>query len=67
MTDKNTDWSEGLLKDLNDFSKWILFDDNVVVVTDKFPKAQFHYLVLPRKNIRSIFEVCNQIELKTDD
>lgn len=67
MTDKNTDWSEGLLKDLNDFSKWILFDENVVVVADKFPKAQFHYLVLPRKNIRSIFEVCNQIELKTDD
>lgn len=59
MTDKYTDWSKGLLKDLNDFSKWILFDENVVVVADKFPKAQFHYLVLPRKNIPSIFEVCN--------
>lgn len=59
MTDKYTDWSEGLLKDLNDFSKWILFDENVVVVADKFPKAKFHYLVCPRKNIPSIFEVCN--------
>lgn len=50
-------WSEGLLKDLNDSKQWILSNKNVVVIRDQFPKAKFHYLVLPRENISSIFDV----------
>lgn len=50
-------WSKGLLIDLSFPSKWILHSDNVVVIVDKYPKAKFHYLVLPRENIPSIFDV----------
>lgn len=43
--------------DLSFPSKWILHNDNVVVIADKFPKAKFHYLVLPKAVIPSIFDV----------
>lgn len=50
-------WSDGLLKELGDSKTWIIFNKYAVVIRDKFPKAKFHYLVLPRENISSIFEV----------
>lgn len=50
-------WSDGLLKDLGDTKAWIISNRSAVVIRDKFPKAKFHYLVLPRENISSIFEV----------
>lgn len=50
-------WSQGLLVDLSFPSEWILHNDNIVVIADKYPKAKFHYLVLPKANIPSIFDV----------
>ena len=33
----------------------ILFEtENVVVIQDKFPKAEQHYLIIPKKHIQSI-------------
>lgn len=42
---------------MKDASNWIISSDVAVVIEDKFPKAKFHYLVLPRENIRDIFQV----------
>jgi histidine triad (HIT) family protein len=35
----------------------ILFEtENVVVIPDKFPKAEQHYLIIPKKHIQSIMD-----------
>lgn len=39
-------------------SNWIISNDVAVVIEDKYPKAKYHFLVLPRENIRDIFQVC---------
>lgn len=57
-----THWSEGLLIDLSSPSKWILHNDDIVVIGDKYPKAKFHYLVLPRDHIPSIFDVSRSMD-----
>lgn len=50
-------WSQGLLMDLSNPRSWILQSNNTVVVKDKFPKAMYHFLVMPKEHIPSIFEV----------
>lgn len=50
-------WAFGLLDKMKDPSNWIISNDEIVVIADKFPKAKFHFLVLPRQNIPDIFEV----------
>lgn len=50
-------WSGGLLKSMEDPESIIKEDDKIVVIKDKYPKAQFHYLVLPKENIHSIWQV----------
>lgn len=50
-------WSLGLLTALKDSRNWIISSNEIVVISDKFPKAKFHFLVLPRKNIPTIFDV----------
>lgn len=54
---RNTHWSQGLLLDLSSPQNWLLSNEDVVVVHDRYPKAMYHFLVLPRVNIPSIFEV----------
>lgn len=50
-------WSLGLVNLLKDPSSWILSSKEAVVIADKFPKAKFHFLVLPRESIPTIFLV----------
>lgn len=50
-------WALGLLNNIKDPSNWIISNDEIVVIADKFPKARFHFLVLPRQDIPDIFEV----------
>ncbi|XP_055304751.1 aprataxin-like protein [Sitodiplosis mosellana] len=50
-------WSHGLLVELANPRGWILQSKNAVVIPDKFPKAMYHFLVLPKENIPSIFEL----------
>ncbi|VVD03177.1 unnamed protein product [Leptidea sinapis] len=50
-------WSLGLLESMNDPSSVYKETDKVVVIKDKYPKAKVHYLVLPRDNINSIYNL----------
>lgn len=54
---KKEHWSSGLLKTMKDPESKVIEDDKIVVITDKYPKAQFHYLILPKDNIPSIWHV----------
>ncbi|XP_011169808.1 aprataxin isoform X2 [Solenopsis invicta] len=54
---KEPHWSAGLLQAIEDPECKIREDDKIVVIKDKYPKAQFHYLVLPKENINSIWHV----------
>lgn len=57
MKIKMGSWSLGLVNLLKDPSNWIISSEDAVVIADKFPKAKFHFLVLPKQNIPTIFEV----------
>ncbi|XP_031627737.1 aprataxin-like protein [Contarinia nasturtii] len=54
---KMAGWSLGLLNSLKDKSQWIISNTDAIVISDKFPKAKFHFLVLPRENISNIFQL----------
>lgn len=54
---KNNHWSHGLLHSIEDPELKVLEDDQIIVIKDKFPKAKFHYLVLPKRDISSITKV----------
>ncbi|XP_070163151.1 aprataxin [Polyergus mexicanus] len=56
-TSKRNHWTAGLLKSMEDPECIIKKDDKIVVIKDKYPKAQFHYLVLPKEDILSIWQV----------
>ncbi|XP_071648549.1 aprataxin isoform X1 [Temnothorax longispinosus] len=50
-------WSAGLLKSIEDPECKVKEDDKIIAIKDKYPKAQFHYLVLPKEDILSIWHV----------
>lgn len=50
-------WSEGLLNAMKDPEKVVLSDDKVCVIKDGFPKAEVHYLVMPKDDIKSLKHV----------
>ncbi|XP_038051121.1 aprataxin-like [Patiria miniata] len=47
-------WSLGLLDSMKDPNLQVEKDDKVVVIKDKYPKARYHYLVLPKENISKL-------------
>ncbi|XP_015799158.1 aprataxin isoform X1 [Nothobranchius furzeri] len=47
-------WSQGLKTSMQDPSMQVYKDDRVVVITDKYPKARYHWLVLPWQSIPSL-------------
>ncbi|CAL1541380.1 unnamed protein product [Lymnaea stagnalis] len=47
-------WSQGLLAAMNNPEVVIDSDDQLVVIKDKYPKALFHFLVLPKRNIPNL-------------
>ncbi|XP_022095257.1 aprataxin-like isoform X2 [Acanthaster planci] len=51
---KKGHWSLGLKDSMNDPSKQVQEDDRVVVIKDKYPKARYHFLVLPKENISKL-------------
>ncbi|XP_071798361.1 aprataxin-like [Asterias amurensis] len=51
---KKGHWSLGLLDTMKDPSSQVYTDDRVVIIKDKYPKARFHYLVLPREQIAKL-------------
>ncbi|XP_051154793.1 aprataxin isoform X2 [Leptopilina boulardi] len=54
---KKAHWSHGMLNSMNDPVLKVLEDDLIVVIKDKYPKAKFHYLVIPKEDIKSIIHV----------
>lgn len=47
-------WSQGLKVSMQDPTMQVFKDDKVVVIKDKYPKAQHHWLVLPWESISSL-------------
>ncbi|XP_062905081.1 aprataxin isoform X2 [Mobula hypostoma] len=47
-------WSQGLKVSMQDPKLQVYKDDTVVVIKDKYPKARFHWLVLPWESITSL-------------
>ncbi|XP_039614107.1 aprataxin isoform X1 [Polypterus senegalus] len=65
MASRNTDkgqekkefqghWSQGLKASMQDKNMQIYKDDTVVAINDKYPKAKYHWLVLPWESIASL-------------
>ncbi|GLV45603.1 uncharacterized protein CBL_02623 [Carabus blaptoides fortunei] len=53
----NKHWALGLLDSINDPELQVTSDDLCVVIKDKYPKAAFHYLVLPKDEISNLKKV----------
>ncbi|XP_038569281.1 aprataxin isoform X2 [Micropterus salmoides] len=47
-------WSQGLKTSMQDPKMQVFKDDKVVVIKDKYPKARYHWLVLPWQPISSL-------------
>ncbi|XP_018320976.1 aprataxin-like [Agrilus planipennis] len=54
QTDKKGHWAFGLLSAVNDPKLLITEDDKITIIKDKYPKAEVHYLVLPKEDIKSL-------------
>ncbi|GFS13916.1 aprataxin [Elysia marginata] len=57
MAKNSGHWSQGLLASMNDAAAVVDADDRVVIIKDKYPKALFHFLVLPRQKIPNLKSV----------
>nr|CAD7573374.1 unnamed protein product [Timema californicum] len=47
-------WAFGLLTSMKDPKLLVEEDKKIVVIKDKYPKAEFHYLILPKDDISSL-------------
>ncbi|XP_071753140.2 aprataxin [Centroberyx gerrardi] len=47
-------WSQGLKSSMQDPKMQVYKDERVVVIKDKYPKARYHWLVLPWESIPSL-------------
>ncbi|XP_029286676.1 aprataxin isoform X2 [Cottoperca gobio] len=47
-------WNQGLKTSMQDSKMQVYKDDKVVVIKDKYPKARYHWLVLPWQTISSL-------------
>lgn len=55
-------WATGLLVSMEDPQLRVKEDDQIVVIKDKYPKAQFHYLILPKADIPSLWHIKKENE-----
>ncbi|KOC63466.1 Aprataxin [Habropoda laboriosa] len=60
--DQKKYWATGLVASMDDPEMKVMEDDQVIVIKDKYPKAKFHYLVLPKADIASIWHVKKENE-----
>ncbi|KAK3601332.1 hypothetical protein CHS0354_011934 [Potamilus streckersoni] len=47
-------WNQGLLSSIDDPELRVDADDKVVIIRDKYPKAKFHFLAMPKVNIPNL-------------
>uniref|UniRef100_A0A182JY78 HIT domain-containing protein n=1 Tax=Anopheles christyi TaxID=43041 RepID=A0A182JY78_9DIPT len=50
-------WSDGLIHAISNVGKQLFVSDLAVVIQDKYPKALHHFLVLPWKDIDSVYDL----------
>ncbi|XP_071447380.1 aprataxin [Hetaerina americana] len=50
----NGHWSKGLLSSMADPDLIVEEDDLMTVIKDKYPKAEIHYLILPKEDISDL-------------
>ncbi|XP_049301003.1 aprataxin-like [Anopheles funestus] len=50
-------WTDGLIHAINNKGKQLFVSDLAVVIKDKYPKALHHFLVLPWKDIDSVYDL----------
>lgn len=55
----NAHWAMGLLKTMEDPKHIVSSDDLVTVIKDVYPKAEFHYLILPKEDVSSLKGIKN--------
>ncbi|XP_054842374.1 aprataxin [Eublepharis macularius] len=53
-------WSQGLKASMQDPNMQVYKDERVVVIKDKYPKARYHWLVLPWQTISSLKAVTGE-------
>lgn len=53
-------WSQGLKASMQDPKMQVYKDDRAVVIRDKYPKARYHWLVLPWESISSLKAVTQE-------
>ncbi|XP_037775210.1 aprataxin-like [Penaeus monodon] len=51
---KKAHWSQGLLASMNDPNLVVLSDDRIVIIKDKYPKARYHFLCIPKINVKNL-------------
>ncbi|KAK7023405.1 hypothetical protein SK128_005519 [Halocaridina rubra] len=51
---KKGHWSQGLLAAMNDPNLVVATDDRIVIIKDKYPKARYHFLVIPKINVPNL-------------
>lgn len=52
------DWHNNLLRAMNDTNAAVYRDNYVVIIKDKYPKSEYHLLILPYQDIPSLMS-CN--------
>ncbi|XP_050079247.1 aprataxin-like [Anopheles maculipalpis] len=50
-------WTDGLIHAINNKGKQLFVSDWAVVIKDKYPKAMHHFLVLPWRDIDSVYDL----------
>lgn len=53
-------WNQGLKVSMQDPTMQVYKDEEVVVIKDKYPKARYHWLVLPWKSIPNLKSLCKE-------
>ncbi|CAM5115790.1 unnamed protein product [Eretmochelys imbricata] len=53
-------WSQGLKISMQDPKMQVYKDDRVVIIKDKYPKARYHWLILPWDSISSLKSVTKE-------
>ncbi|KAF3422269.1 hypothetical protein E2986_05837 [Frieseomelitta varia] len=59
---KKHHWAMGLLVSMEDPQYKVKEDDKVTVIKDKYPKAQYHYLIIPKADIPSLWHIKKENE-----
>ena len=53
----NNHWSQSLYAAMNDKELVEYEDEKICVIKDKYPKAQKHFLVLPKEKLATLFDL----------